>query len=122
RRIAALVLMANREHQRNQTELTRHGVKSANAASRSNRPVLLRHGTAALQQAVEYSKATNEPEQVAERMLELADWYLLMHRYDEAYTAYGDAARFLSRSGVTEERRAILLGGGHPVHDPADEL
>lgn len=123
RKIAALTLMANREYQRNMpTLLAKHGLRSRQAAARSNHPQLTSHGSSALQRAIDYSVASRDPEAVAERMLELGDWYLLLNRFDEAHSTYDQAARFMQEAGISQERQAAILQAGQPVHDPEAEL
>jgi hypothetical protein len=71
---------------------------------------------------IEYSEATAEPELIAERMLELADWYLLMEQHEQARSLYGKAAVLLNEAGTPQERIAAIMQAGLPVHDPAREL
>src|SRR5690606_13257053 len=79
RKIAALTLMVDRRHQRDMpTTLTKRGQHSIHQDKRAHHPVLVNHGRAALLRAIDYSVATAEPVLIAERQLELADWYLLM--------------------------------------------
>lgn len=123
RRIAALVALANAQYRSSTPNLlTKFGMESAAQQQRSNHPLLLEHGSKALQRALSYSKSSAEPQQVAQRLLELADWYRLMHQYEEAQGTYAEAAALLAQSGVTAARQQRILQGGMPVHDPVAEL
>jgi hypothetical protein len=123
RKIAALTLMVNRRYQRNMPDtLIKLGQHSYHQSKRAHHPALLDHGSAALQRAIEYSLATAEPMLIAERELELADWYLLMDQQDEARTTYATAVALLRDAGVDEQQIAAILESGQPVRDPETAL
>ncbi len=123
RKIAALMLMVDRQYQRDLPAiLAKLGQSSVNQGARAHNPVLFSHGSAALQRAIEYSVATAEPVLIAERQLELADWYLLMDQHDEARAAYATAVTLLRDAGVEEQQIAAMLESGLPVRDPEAEL
>jgi hypothetical protein len=123
RRIAALTLMANRQHQQAMPNaLTKAGQHSLVQRQRSADPLLFRHGSSALQRAIDYSMTSAAPVLVAERQLELADWYLLLDQHAQATTAYTLALAALREAGIGEEAIAAILDAGLPVHDPEDEL
>jgi tetratricopeptide (TPR) repeat protein len=123
RRIAAVTLMVNRKYREERpTTLTKLGQRSYAQTQRANNPVLFRHGSSALQRAIDYSVATAEPQLVAERQLELADWYLLLDQHDEAQAAYAAARSSLREAGMADADIASALGAGLPVQDPAKSL
>jgi TonB family protein len=123
RRIAALTLMANREHQRHApTLMAKHGMRSRQAALRSNNEALVEHGSSALQRAIDYSVEQQDAAAVALRTLELGDWYLLVHDLDAAHARYAEAAALLQQAGLPAEAQTQLLQPGLPVHDPVAEL
>jgi hypothetical protein len=123
RKIAALTLMVNRQYQHdNPNTLTKLGQRSIHQSSRANNPVLSSHGSAALKRAIAYSVAGAGPVQVAERQLELADWYLLTDQHDEARAAYATAVASLRAADVQEPQIAAILESGQPVHDPEADL
>jgi hypothetical protein len=59
---------------------------------------------------------------IAERELELADWYLLMNQQDEARTTYATAVALLRDAGIQEKEIAAILDSGQPVRNPEAEL
>ncbi|MES2624463.1 MAG: hypothetical protein V4628_04240 [Pseudomonadota bacterium] len=123
RKIAALVLMVNRQYQRNTPNtLTKLGQHSIRQSKLSNNPVLFNHGSAALRRAIEYRVAGAEPVQIAESQLELADWYLLTDQHDEARATYATAVELLRDAGVEEQQIAAILESGQPVDDPETGL
>ncbi len=123
RKIAALMLMVDRQYQRDMPSvLAMASNTSVNQNKISHNPILLNHGSEALQRAIEYSVATAEPVLIAERQLELADWYLLMDQHDEARAAYATAVASLRDAGVPEQQIAAILESGQPVHDPETAL
>jgi tetratricopeptide (TPR) repeat protein len=123
RKIAAVTFMVNRQYQSESANmLTKVGQKNIHQSKRGNNPALLDHGSAALLRAIDYSKATAEPVLIAERELELADWYLLMNQQDEARTTYATAVALLRDAGVQEEEIATILESGQPVRNPETAL
>lgn len=123
RKIAALTLMVNRQRQGDiPNTLTKLGQSSAHQTRNAHDPALFDHGSAALQRVVEYSVASAEPLQIAERQLELADWYLLMDQHDEARATYATAMTSLRDAGIEEQQIAAILESGLPVHDPESAL
>lgn len=123
RKIAALMLMVNREHRVNAPALiVKQQLHSFNQDKRSNNPVLVGHGSSALQRAIEYSVASAEPELIAGRMMELGDWYLLLDQRDEASSTYAQAGALLRDAGFDEARIARVLESGLPVHNPESSL
>lgn len=123
RKIAALMLMVNRQYKGDMPNtLTKLGQTSAHQSKHAQHPALLRHGSAALQRAVEYSKVTEEPVLIAERQLELADWYLLMDQHDQARTTYATAVTSLREAGIEEQQISAIVESGLPVHNPEDTL
>lgn len=123
RKIAALTLMVNRQYQRDlPNTLTKPGQRSIHQSRQANNPVLFNHGSAALLRAIDYSVATAEPVLIAERQLELADWYLLMDQHDEARATYATAVASLREAGIQEQQIAAILESGLPVHDPEAAL
>lgn len=123
RRIAAVTALANEQYKRNMPNtLTKQELTSAVQSRSANHPALLRHGSTALQRAIEHSTAAADPALVAERMLELGDWYLLMSRNEEAWSTYAEAARLLQETNIAAARQQDILQSGLPVHDPVAEL
>lgn len=123
RKIAALTLLVNRQYRQDLPgTLTKPGQRSFVQSQRSNNPVLFRHGSSALQRAIDYSVASAGPVGVAARQLELADWYLLLDQHDEARAAYADAMASLREAGIAEDEIATRLESGLPVHDPEAAL
>ncbi len=123
RKIAAVSFMVNRQYQGESAHmLTKVGQKNIHQSRRGNNPALVDHGSAALLRAIDYSKATAEPVLIAERELELADWYLLMNQQDEARTTYATAVAQLRDAGVKEEEIATILESGQPVRNPETAL
>jgi hypothetical protein len=123
RKIAALTLMVDRQYQRDAPNtLTKLGQRSLHQSKRAHNPLLSSHGSAALQRAIDYSVASAEPAQIAERQLELADWYLLMDQHDEARATYATAVAALHDAGVQDQQIAAILESGLPVHDPETAL
>jgi hypothetical protein len=123
RKIAALTLMVDRQSQRDMPgTLTKSGQRSIHESRNAHNPVLFDHGSAALQRALDYSVASAEPILIAERQLELADWYLLMDQHDAARAAYASALTSLRAAGVDERQIAGILDSGLPVHDPEAAL
>jgi hypothetical protein len=123
RKIAALTLMVDRQRQQDiPNTLTKLGQNSVHQSRSAHDPALFNHGSAALQRAVDYSVANAEPMQIAERQLELADWYLLMDQQDEARTTYASAVASLRDAGIAEPQIAAMLESGLPVHDPETAL
>jgi hypothetical protein len=123
RKIAALMRMVDKQYQRDlPSTLAKASHSSIQQSKNAHDPVLLNHGSAALQRAIDYSVASAEPVLIAERQLELADWYLLMDQYDEASAAYAAAAESLRAAGVQEAQIATILASGLPVRDPETAL
>src|SRR5690606_11549373 len=102
--------------------LTKPGLDSTAQRMRSHHPALLAHGSEALQRAVSYSAAAAPAEEVAQRLVELADWYLLMDQHDEAAAHYQDAMQLLETAGLDSDQRSAVLQSGQPVRDPVREL
>jgi hypothetical protein len=123
RKIAAVTLMVDRQYQRElPASVANLGQGSSSLNKRSHNSVLSRHGSAALQRAIDYSVASADPVLIAERQLELADWYLLMDQHEEARAAYANAATSLRDAGIQEQQIAAILDPGLPVHDPETAL
>jgi hypothetical protein len=123
RKIAAVTLMVNRQYQRQMANpLAKPGQQNIHQSKRANNPALFDHGSAALIRAIQYSVATAEPLLIAERELELADWYLLMNQQDEARTTYTTAVASLRDAGVEEQQIATILESGQPVRNPETAL
>lgn len=119
RKIAALALMVNRQQQREMpATLTKLGQHSIHQSKHANDPALFQHGSAALQRAVAYSMAAAEPVSIAERQLELADWYLLMDQHEQARAIYADAVASLRAAGIQQQQINAILESGSPVRDP----
>jgi len=123
RKIAALMMIVNREFQGNAPSLlVKQRQRSFNQDKRSNNPVLVRHGSSALQRAIEYSVVSAEPELIAGRMMELGDWFLLLDQSEEAHAAYTQAASLLGEAGLDDAQIAHVLESGLPVHNPESSL
>jgi tetratricopeptide (TPR) repeat protein len=118
RKIAGLALMVDRQYQRNSPyTLTKMNQHSFIQDGMFHNPVLSRHGSEALQRAITYS-AGADPVVIAQRQLELADWYLLMDQHDKAATTYAAALDSLRSAGVQEDRIAAIVESGQPVLGP----
>lgn len=123
RKIAAITQMVDEQYRRVTPDiLGKAGQRSMLASQRKHNRVLFEHGKSALTRTIEYSEATSQPELIAERMLELADWYLLMDQHDEARALYAKTALMLQDAGMPEERIAEIMQTGMPVRDPGKEL
>ncbi|MDY6983274.1 MAG: hypothetical protein SV422_09310 [Pseudomonadota bacterium] len=123
RRIAALTLIADRQYQHQvPSSVTKPNLASLRQSKHMHNPTLFAHGSAALQRAAAYGADGAEPPQRAMRQLELADWYLLMDRHEQAREAYRAALATLRAANLPEAEIVDFVESGFPVHDPEREL
>lgn len=81
---------------------------------------LFNQGSSALRRAISYSINAPEPSyaDVAQRIMELADWHLLFDRRAAAIEMYEDALALLANSDIPQGDAARLLAAGLPVQTP----
>lgn len=72
-------------------------------------------GETAFTRVIEHVEASGTPTEVAEAVLDLADWYLLYRRYHEAFTEYRRARRMLESYPEAFERE---FGEPMPIYLP----
>lgn len=77
-------------------------------------------GSDALKRAIAYSYNVSTPEygSVAERIMELGDWYLLFDRRAAALETYEEALAVLSASSLSEQEIERIMTPGMPVKIP----
>lgn len=80
-------------------------------------------GSAALKRALawSYKSTRQEYRSIAERMMELGDWYLLFDHRAEALQAYEEALAVLSANAMSEQEIERIMTPGLPVPIPEVE-
>jgi tetratricopeptide (TPR) repeat protein len=78
------------------------------------------NGSSALKRAIAYSSSSPQPEYdfIAQRMLELGDWYLLFDRRAAAIDIYNNALEVLTAANIPEAEINRILSSGLPVQTP----
>lgn len=78
------------------------------------------NGSDALKRAIAYSynSPTREYGTIAERIMELGDWYLLFDRRAAALETYGEALAVLSASSMSPQEIERIMTPGMPVKIP----
>lgn len=79
------------------------------------------NGSDALKRAIAWSSNAPNPESgdIAERILELGDWYLLFDRRDAALETYEEAFAVLRAASLPEQEIERIMTPGMPVQVPA---
>jgi tetratricopeptide (TPR) repeat protein len=78
------------------------------------------NGSSALKRAIVYSSSAPQPDYdfIAQRMLELGDWYLLFDRRAAAIDVYNNALEVLIAANLPEQEINRILSAGLPVQTP----
>ncbi len=77
-------------------------------------------GSSALRRALEhsYSRPERRNDDIAARMVELGDWYLLFDRRAAALDQYRDALQFMREASLPQEEVERIMSPGMPVPTP----
>jgi tetratricopeptide (TPR) repeat protein len=77
-------------------------------------------GSSALQRALahSYSRPERRNDDIATRMVELGDWYLLFDRRAAALDQYRDALQFMREASLPPEEVERIMSSGMPVPTP----
>lgn len=78
------------------------------------------NGSSALKRAIVYSSSSPQPDYdfIAQRMMELGDWYLLFDRRAAAIDIYSNALEVLTAANIPEKEINRILSPGLPVQIP----
>lgn len=125
RKLAALNFMINRELEDSYGAIA--GVveldpdfNSPGMALQQANAELFMAGSSALQRAIAHSSKVPNPDydDVAARMMELGDWYLLFDRRAAALEMYGDALEVMQAASLPQEDVERIMTPGMPVPTP----